>query len=186
MPSNKPAARTAPAAPAAPAPTSGPIAPGAHRYLRPGRPTRHLLNPLVAGLTRLGLSVRGSRVLEVTGRRSGRARRTPVNVLELGGQRYLVAPRGTTEWVRNIRSAGRCALLLGRRREELLAVELPDAEKVPVLRAYLQRWRAEVGAFFDGIGPDAPDHALRAVAAGYPVFRLQPVAGRTGGTVTAI
>ena len=85
------------------------------RYQRPGWFTRHVFNPAVAGLTRLGISVLGSRVLEVTGRKSGQARRTPVNLLTLDGTEYLVAPRGETEWVRNVRAAdGHLALLVGR------------------------------------------------------------------------
>jgi deazaflavin-dependent oxidoreductase (nitroreductase family) len=146
---------------------------GAH-YRRPGWFTENVLNRVVAGLTRAGISVAGSRVLEVTGRRSGGPRRTPVNVLEDGGARYLVAPRGHTQWVRNLRSAGSARLLVGRRAEVVRAVELSDDEKVEVLRAYLRRWRWEVGAFFAGVGPDSSDEDLRRVAPDHPVFRITP------------
>jgi deazaflavin-dependent oxidoreductase (nitroreductase family) len=143
------------------------------RYQRPGWFTRHLFNPAVAGLTRLGISVWGSRVLEVTGRKSGQARRTPVNLLTLDGTQYLVAARGVTEWVRNVRAGGgHLALLVGRRREERVATELEDQEKVPVLRAYLKRWKAEVGIFFGGVGADSTDEELAAIAPDHPVFRL--------------
>ena len=67
------------------------------------------------------------------------------------GSRYLVAPRGETEWVRNLRASGHGKLLLGRHAEDFTPVELSDPEKVPVLRAYLSRWKVEVGAFFDGL-----------------------------------
>jgi deazaflavin-dependent oxidoreductase (nitroreductase family) len=145
----------------------------ADRYKRPGWFTRHVFNPVVAGLTRLGVSVLGSRVLEVTGRKSGQARRTPVNLLTLDGTEYLVAPRGVTEWVRNVRAAGgHLALLVGRKRQERVATELEDRDKVPVLRAYLKRWKAEVGVFFDGVGPDSTDEQLAAIAPNHPVFRL--------------
>ena len=140
---------------------------------RPGWFTSHVFNPIVAALTRLGLSLLGSRVLEVRGRSSGVPRRTPVNLLEFEGQRYLVAPRGETQWVRNLRASGEGRLLLGRRAEPFSATELADAEKMPLLRAYLKRWKAEVGAFFDGVGPDASDEEMARIAPKHPVFRLR-------------
>ena len=121
---------------------------------------------------RLGISVLGSRVLEVPGRSSGQPRRTPVNLLVLDGQRYLVAPRGETQWVRNLRANGGGRLLLGRRGEPFTAVELPDGDKPPVLRAYLKRWKAEVGVFFDGVGPDSSEEEMRVAAAKHPAFKL--------------
>ena len=145
----------------------------AEQYKRPGWFTRHIFNRAVAGLTRLGVSVLGSRVLEVAGRKSGQPRRTPVNLLTLDGTQYLVAARGVTEWVRNVRAdGGKLSLLLGRHRDERVATELEDTEKVPVLRAYLKRWKAEVGVFFDGVGPDSTDDELAAIAPRHPVFRL--------------
>ncbi|WP_431684025.1 nitroreductase family deazaflavin-dependent oxidoreductase [Kitasatospora sp. KL5] len=131
-----------------------------------------LSNRTVAALTQAGLSLWGSRVLAVRGRKSGEWRTTPVNLLTHGGQRYLVAPRGHTQWVRNLRAAGAGELRLGRRAEAFSAVELPDAEKPAVLRAYLKRWKFEVGVFFDGIDADASDADLLRIAPGYPVFRL--------------
>jgi deazaflavin-dependent oxidoreductase (nitroreductase family) len=145
----------------------------ADHYRRPGWFTRYVFNPAVAGLTRLGISVLGSRVLEVTGRKSGQPRRVPVNLLTFEGNQYLVAPRGVTEWVRNVRAGdGKVTLLLGRKRDVRTTTELEDAEKAPILRAYLKRWKAEVGVFFDGVGPDSSDEQLAAIAAQHPVFRL--------------
>jgi len=145
----------------------------AHRYLEPGRFTRRVFNPMLRGLTRIGVSVRGSRELAVRGRSTGEWRRTPVNPLDLDGERYLVAPRGTTQWVRNLRAARTGELRIGRRVEAFRAEEIADADKVAILRAYLRRWKAEVGVFFDGVGPDASDDAIAAIAPGYPVFRIQ-------------
>jgi deazaflavin-dependent oxidoreductase (nitroreductase family) len=144
----------------------------ADRYVAPRWFTRHVFNRTVAGLTGLGVSIWGSRVLAVRGRKTQEWRTTPVNVLSEGGQRYLVAPRGTTQWVRNIRVANAGELRLGRRSEPITVVELTDDEKPPVLRAYLKRWRAEVGVFFEGVGPKATDEQLRAIAPNHPVFRL--------------
>ncbi|HEY4428754.1 MAG TPA: nitroreductase family deazaflavin-dependent oxidoreductase [Solirubrobacteraceae bacterium] len=140
---------------------------------RPGWFTRRVFNPIVALFTRMGLSLLGSRVLEVRGRTSGQPRRTPVNLLKLEGARYLVAPRGETQWVRNLRASGEGRLLLGRSGEAFSAVEVADAEKLPILRAYLQRWKAEVGVFFDGVGPDSSEEELRREAPKHPVFRLR-------------
>jgi deazaflavin-dependent oxidoreductase (nitroreductase family) len=141
------------------------------RYVRPSRGTG-VFNTAVAGLTKLGLSVWGSRVLAVRGRTWGQSRTTPVNPLTLDGVRYLVAPRGQTQWVRNLRAAGGGELRLGRRAERFTATELADEEKPAVLRAYLKRWRAEIGVFFGGVGPDADDAKLLEIAPGYPVFRI--------------
>ncbi|MGH2461817.1 MAG: nitroreductase/quinone reductase family protein [Chloroflexota bacterium] len=144
------------------------------RYVRPNWFTTNVFNRVVALLTRLGLSVSGSRVLAVRGRTSGEWRTTPVNLLEYQGARYLVAPRGVTQWVRNIRASSQGELRLGWRREPIRVAELSDAEKPDLLRAYLRRWRFEVGVFFGGIGPDAAEEDLRRIAPGYPVFRIGP------------
>jgi deazaflavin-dependent oxidoreductase (nitroreductase family) len=141
-------------------------------YQRPGWFTTNVFNRLIATLTRLGISVVGSRVLEVRGRTSGQPRRTPVNLLAFEGRRYLVAPRGNTQWVRNLRASGEGRLLVGPRSEHFTATELADDEKAPVLRAYLKRWKFEVGVFFDGVGPDAEEQELRRVAPRHPVFRI--------------
>lgn len=143
-------------------------------YQKPGWFTRHIFNRIVAALTRTGLSVYGSRVLAVRGRKSGEWRATPVNLLEYEGTRYLVAPRGTTQWVRNLRVAGEGELRLGRRVERFKATEIPDEEKLPILRAYLKKWKWEVGIFFGGVGPDSPDEELRRIAPEHPVFRIEP------------
>jgi F420H(2)-dependent quinone reductase len=141
-------------------------------YRQPGWTTRHVLNPIVEGAMRLGISVRGSRILRVRGRRSGTWRAVPVNVLELEHCRYLVAPRGNTEWSRNLRVAGQGELLLGSKIEEFASIELPDAEKPEVLRAYLRRWKREVGMFFDGVDASSTDDELLRIAGDHPVFRI--------------
>jgi deazaflavin-dependent oxidoreductase (nitroreductase family) len=145
-------------------------------YKEPDWFTRNVFNRLIAGLTRAGVSVWGSRVLEVQGRRSGLPRRVPVNLLSFEGASYLVAPRGETEWVRNARAAdGRVILIRGRRRQAFAAVELADEAKPKLLRAYLARWKFEVGMFFEGVGPKSSDDELAAIAGRHPVFRLEPV-----------
>lgn len=145
----------------------------ADHYRAPGWFTRNVFNRIVAGLTAAGLSVMGSRVLEVRGRKTGQLRRVPVNLLQHNGELYLVAPRGETEWVRNVRAdGGRLSLVLGRRRQEMVAAEIEDENKVPILRDYLRRWKAEVGVFFDGVGPDSSDSEIAGIAGRHPVFQL--------------
>lgn len=144
----------------------------AQRFQEPGWFTKNVFNRLVAALTKLGVSVAGSRVLEVKGRKSGEWRRTPVNLLTFEGNRYLVAPRGHTQWVKNLRAVGSGRLVLGHRSEEFDASEVGDEEKTPLLRAYLKKWKWEVGAFFDGVGPDAPDEELLRIAPDHPAFRI--------------
>jgi len=143
-----------------------------HRYLEPSWFTRHVFNQLVVLLTRLGLSVRCSRELRVRGRTSGEWRKVPVNLLHHDGERYLVAPRGRTQWVRNLEAAGTGELRVGRRVEEFRATAVADADKVDILRDYLHHWKMEVGVFFDGVGPDSSDAELAAIAPVYPVFHI--------------
>jgi deazaflavin-dependent oxidoreductase (nitroreductase family) len=144
----------------------------ADHYQRPGWFTTHVFNRLVALMTGAGIGVYGSRVLEVPGRRSGEPRRTPVNLLRFEGDQYLVAPRGHTQWVKNLRASGSGRLMLGRRAERFTATEVDDADKPPLLRAYLKRWKWEVGQFFGGVGPESSDEDLLAIAADHPVFRV--------------
>lgn len=144
------------------------------RYIKPDWFTKNVFNPTVAVFTRLGVSVWGSRILRVRGRKSGEWRSSPVNLLTFQGTRYLVAPRGHTQWVRNIRVSSEGELVLGGRSEEFRAVEIPDEQKLPILREYLRRWKFEVGMFFDGVGPDSPESELRRIAPDHPVFRVDP------------
>jgi deazaflavin-dependent oxidoreductase (nitroreductase family) len=146
----------------------------APRYIKP-KSAGNLFNDTVGRLTRLGVSVYGSRVLYVKGRTSGEWRSTPVNPLRLAdGTRYLVAPRGNTQWVRNMRAAGAGELRIGRKVEPFTATEVADDAKPAILRAYLKRWKFEVGVFFDGVDAKAPEEKLREIAPGYPIFRIEP------------
>ena len=150
-------------------------------YRRSNWFARTFLNQPVAMLTRAGLSLFGTRLLEVPGHLTGRPRRVPVNLLTFEGEQYLVSTRGNSHWVRNLRAAGgELDLLLGRSRQHYRAHEIGDEEKVPVLRAYLRRWKAEVRPYFDGAGPDSPDEELLRIAPRHPAFRLEPVRPAAG------
>jgi deazaflavin-dependent oxidoreductase (nitroreductase family) len=142
------------------------------RYVAPDAITRRVFNPLVNLLMRLGISVYGSRILAVRGRKTGEWRTTPVNLLEYQGSQYLVAPRGVTQWVRNVRAGSDVELRLGPRRQRIHLQEVDDPDKVDLLRAYLRKWRWEVSQFFEGVGPEASDDQMRAIAPRYPIFLI--------------
>lgn len=162
--------------PADSADAAGPRGAGAPEHYARHRPdwfTAHIMNPTLDGLMRLGVSVRGSRVLEHRGRTTGTPHHTPVNLLTVEGVDYLVAPRGETQWVRNVRADdGRLVLILGRRRQARVATEVPVDQRAAILRIYLRRWKGEVGKFFDGVGPDADEATFARIAERHPVFAL--------------
>ena len=141
-------------------------------YVEPGWFTRNVFNRSIAFLTRHGVSVWGSRELRVRGRKTGEWRTVPVNLLTVDGTQYLVAPRGETQWVRNIRVAGGGELRVGRKVEAFTVTEVEGDAKVEILRAYLRRWKMEVGVFFDGVGPDSTDEQLAAIAPRHPAFEV--------------
>lgn len=144
-------------------------------YIKPGFLTTKVLNPAVMFLAaRLGLSMKGARVLSVQGRKTKEWRSTPINPLSLGGKRYLVAARGETQWVRNLRITRTARIALGRKTETVRVEEVPDSEKPPILRAYLEAWSWEVGRFFAGVRADSSDSDLARIAPTHPVFRVVP------------
>ena len=146
------------------------------RYVRPNWFTRNVFNRIVALLTQLGVSVYGSRLLAVRGRRTGQWHTTPVNLLDYCGQRYLVAPRGVTQWVRNVRAGSEVELRLGSRRERVKLVEIADTDplKIELMRQYLRKWAFEVGVFFEGVSATSPEEDLRRIAPSHPTFRIEP------------
>ncbi|GAA1863369.1 nitroreductase/quinone reductase family protein [Myceligenerans crystallogenes] len=151
--------------------------PGGTLHHPAGFLTRKVINPFAVALSRRGISVRGSLMIEVAGRKSGEPRQTVVNLVELDGVRYVVAQRGVTQWVRNLRAAeGACALVLGRQRDEYAAEEITGTpQTVPVLRKTLAEWGFEVSQFFPkDIDKSSSDAELQAIAGDYPVFRLTP------------
>jgi deazaflavin-dependent oxidoreductase (nitroreductase family) len=140
-------------------------------YHKPDWFTRSVFNPLVAGLHRLGLSVQGSQTLAVRGRKSGEMRTNPVNPFELDGRTYVLAPRGTTQWVRNMRVAHEGELRSGRKVRHFHATEVPDAEKLPLMRLYMDKWSWEVKGFL-GVDADASDEEITRILPDHPAFVL--------------
>jgi len=141
-------------------------------YRKPDPLTKYVFNPGLMLLMKAGVSIRGSRILYVRGRKSGAWRTNPVNPLTFDGARYLVAPRGETEWVRNIRVAGGGELRLGSKREAFRVQEMADEQKPAILRAYLKLWSMETGVFFQGVKHDSPEEDVRRIAPLHPVFRI--------------
>ncbi|MFT3900878.1 MAG: nitroreductase/quinone reductase family protein [Gordonia sp. (in: high G+C Gram-positive bacteria)] len=141
-------------------------------YVPPNRMDR-AFNRAVGWLTGKGVSLAGTRVLTVTGRTSGKPYSIPVNPLPIDGREYLVAVRGETDWVRNVRASGTATLSLGRRAETVALTEVPVDRRAPILAAYLKKWGWEVGRFLaDGIDPRADEAELARHAGKIPVFEI--------------
>jgi hypothetical protein len=121
----------------------------------------------------LGLAPRDYYLLQVKGRRTGRVYSSPVSLVPLHGARFLVAPRGRTQWVRNVEASNEVVFKRGSsaRRSRLRA--LADADKPPVLQAYLERYRSVVQRYFP-VPAGSPPHAFAEIADRYPVFELLP------------
>ena len=141
------------------------------RYKAPDFFTKRIANPLLMLLMRFGITFKGGHTLAVRGRTTGKIQAVPVNPLDFEDMRYLVAPRGNTQWARNLRAAGEGELRLGRQRERFTASELTDDLKPPILRAYLKNWASETQKFF-GVSDNPSDDELRAIAPHHPVFRI--------------
>lgn len=141
------------------------------RYDEPHRAAR-AANSLIRWLAELGISIAGTRALRVRGRKSGKFRGVVVNVLTVDGVDYLVSPRGTTQWVRNVRAAGVVEVGPRWRRRRLRTTEVADPAKPDLLRRYLDKWYWEVKGHIAGLTPSAGDDELRAAAPSIPVFTL--------------
>lgn len=175
--STTPTGRSSPtgsATAAVPTPAADPPVPSraGERHLPVDVITRRVANPLLGLALRLGWGVRGARLLLVPGRRSGIERHAVVIPVAWGPDTFLVSPRGATDWVRNVRAAGRARLRIGRRERPILVVELIDTDKVGVLRRYLRANGSLVAGILDGLDADSPETDLLTAAVGIPVFRM--------------
>jgi deazaflavin-dependent oxidoreductase (nitroreductase family) len=140
-------------------------------YKKPDWFSAHIVNPMLEGLHRLGIGVQGSQTLAVRGRKSGEMRTNPVNPFELDGRTYLLSPRGTTQWVRNLRVANEGELRRGRKVRRFAAEEVPDSEKLPLMRLYMDKWSWEVKGFL-GIDANASDEEIERILPDHPAFAL--------------
>ena len=144
-------------------------------YRRPMKLTQ-IMNRFVSWLASLGLMPSDTVTLEVKGRRSGSVRSNVVTWVEQEGSRYLVSPRGESEWVRNLRAAGGDAVLRHRGRRPVRLEELPAEERAPIIQAYLRKTARATRQHF-GVDPKAGLEEFEAIAARHPVFRIATVEG---------
>ncbi|MGA7382540.1 MAG: nitroreductase/quinone reductase family protein [Terriglobales bacterium] len=128
-------------------------------------------NRVYGFLVGMGLGFSYNHLLQVKGRKSGKIYSTPIDLLELNGKRFLVAPRGRTQWVRNAEAAGEVALKKGSSRQRFRLRSVPDIDKPAILKAYLDRFKKEVQRYFP-VAAGSPAESFRELAAGYPVFEL--------------
>lgn len=142
-------------------------------FLEP-KPIEKIFNRAFGYLVGLGIGPAYMFLLQVRGRKSGRLYETPVNVLDVAGKRYLVAPRGRTQWVRNAEATSEITLKRGRSRQSYRLRPISDGEKPPLLKLYLDSFVTAVQRYFTVKAGSAPE-AFREVAPNYPVFELLPV-----------
>jgi deazaflavin-dependent oxidoreductase (nitroreductase family) len=130
-----------------------------------------VFNRIFGFLVGLGLGFSYNYLLQVRGRKSGKIYSTPIDLLELGGKRFLVAPRGYTQWVRNAEAAGEVTLKKGSKREKFGLRALSDQEKPAILKAYLDQFRREVQRYFP-VAAGSPMEAFGELVQSYPAFEL--------------
>ncbi|WP_193048631.1 nitroreductase/quinone reductase family protein [Mycolicibacterium baixiangningiae] len=141
------------------------------RYDQPSAAAR-AFNEVIRWLAEAGISIAGSRALRIRGRKTGRPRTVVVNLMSVEGRRYVVSPRGNTQWARNARAAGEVEAGSRWRRHTVRITEVPDADKPELLKRYLDRWYWEVKGHVGGLTPHSNDDEIRAVAPSIPVFEL--------------
>ncbi len=135
-----------------------------------------LRDSLIMALLRAGVNMGTTSLLTLRGRKSGQPHTVPVRLIEQDGQRWLVAPYGVVQWVRNLRAAGTATLTRGRRAEAISVTELPAQEAAPLLKQYLLHV-AEVRPYFDATR-DSPLEAFELGAPRHPVFQITTMESR--------
>ena len=130
-----------------------------------------MINRAFGFLLKAGIGLPHNYLLEVRGRKTGRTYATPVNVLEHGGRKYLVAPRGYTQWVRNAEASGEATLARGARRERIRLRAVPDQAKAELLKIYLDRFKLTVQRYFP-IPAGSSKESFASLSGRYPVFEL--------------
>ena len=133
-----------------------------------------IFNRVFGFLVGLGVGFSYNYLLEVRGRKTGKLYSTPIDLLELDGKKFLVAPRGRTQWVRNAEAAGEVTLKKGSNRQKVHLRPLAEEEKLPILKAYLDTFRREVQRYFP-IPAGSPQESFASISGSYPAFELLPV-----------
>jgi deazaflavin-dependent oxidoreductase (nitroreductase family) len=138
---------------------------------RPPTSLERVFNRVYGFLVGLGVGFSHAYLLQVKGRKSGKIYSTPIDLLEMDGKRFLVAPRGRTQWVRNAEAAGEIMLKKGTARRRFRLRPIPDADKPPILKAYLDRFKKEVQRYFP-VTAGSPVESFRELVESYPAFEL--------------
>jgi deazaflavin-dependent oxidoreductase (nitroreductase family) len=133
-----------------------------------------VFNRIFGFLVGLGLGFSHNYLLQVRGRKSGKLFSTPVDLLELGGKKFLVAPRGRTQWVRNAEAAGEITLKKSSLKRRFRLQALTDERKPEILKAYLDQFKREVQRYFP-LPAGSPPEAFRGLLESYPAFELMPM-----------
>ena len=138
---------------------------------RPPTAPERVFNRVFGFLVGLGFGFKHNYLLQVRGRKSGKLYSTPIDLLELEGRKYLVAPRGRTQWVRNAEAAGEVTLKKGGSVQRFQLRTLEGTEHLEILKAYLDRFRSEVQRYFP-VPAGSPTAAFAGLEASYPAFEL--------------
>jgi deazaflavin-dependent oxidoreductase (nitroreductase family) len=130
-----------------------------------------VFNRIFGFLVGLGWGFSYNYLLQVRGRKSGKIYSTPIDLLVIAGKRFLVAPRGRTQWVRNAEAAGEITLKKGKLQQRFRLRGLSDEEKPEILKAYLDQFKREVQRYFP-VAAGSSAEAFRGLVQSYPVFEL--------------
>ena len=141
------------------------------RYEQPS-PIARVFNEVVRGLAEVGVEIGGTKALRVRGRKTGKRRGVVINLLRIDGKKYVVSPRGNTQWARNARAAGAVELGPRWRTDPVAIAEVDDDLKPRLLKSYLDRWFWQVKGHVAGLTPESTDAELRAAAPSIPVFEV--------------
>ena len=138
---------------------------------RPASALERVFNRVFGLLVGLGLGFKYNYLLRVRGRKSGKLYSTPIDLLEDGQQKFLVAPRGRTQWVRNAEAAGEITLKKGSSVQKFRLRSLEGKEHRKILKAYLDRFQREVQRYFP-VPADSPVSTFEGLESSYPAFEL--------------
>jgi deazaflavin-dependent oxidoreductase (nitroreductase family) len=130
-----------------------------------------IFNRVFGFVVGMGLGFSYNYLLQVRGRKSGKLYATPINLLEIHGKRFLVAPRGRTQWVRNAEAAGEVTLKKGSSSQRFRLRPVAETEKPEILKAYLDNFKSEVQRYFP-VAAGSPVESFVELAGSYPVFEL--------------
>ena|SRR5437870_5759877 len=141
-------------------------------------------NAVMRSLLALGISLNGTTLITVPGRKTGRPHSTPITMVEVDGKRYLQSPFGNVDWVRNLRAAGKATLSWGRRHETVVATELSPEQAAPIIKSMLVKAPKMIRDYFD-VNPESNLEEIAREAPNHAVFAVQTVSAQPGRNVVS-